>query len=108
MSPPGQSSARGTGSCDGVPGCGACHRLDSHTPRKGSVRGRLRDEPELRQRFRWITVLWGISFISEFALKVILVYTLPVATVLTLGPIASYGIMFATLGLTFALARRPL
>jgi hypothetical protein len=44
-----------------------------------------------RQRFRsfnyLITVVWGVGFIAEFALRVVLVYTLPVAEVIAIAPI---------------------
>jgi len=44
-----------------------------------------------RQSFRFfiyvITVVWGVGFVAEFALRVVLVYTLPVAEVVAIAPI---------------------
>jgi hypothetical protein len=42
--------------------------------------------PHARFVHRLITVVWGVAFVGEFLLRVLLVYTLPAATVLAVAP----------------------
>lgn len=72
-------------------------------------------DPEAIQRFdrygelrsvrtaaRVTTALWGLALLGEFAFRVVIVYTLPVAQVLVLSPIVndaiSLGLMAGTAG----------
>jgi hypothetical protein len=42
--------------------------------------------PVVRRAHRLITAVWGLVFVGEFALRVVLVYTLPAPVVLTVTP----------------------
>ncbi|MGE0492292.1 MAG: VC0807 family protein [Vulcanimicrobiota bacterium] len=53
---------------------------------------RMMDHPEVKRRLTLITWVWGVTFVVEFALKVWMVYTLDIATVLALGPVMVYGV----------------
>ena len=55
---------------------------------------------------RVITLVWGVAYLGEFILRVILVYTLPTAIVLAVSPIILGGLSILTLAWTFAYARR--
>ncbi len=54
---------------------------------------------------RLITAVWGIAYVGEFIIRVILVYTLPPALVLAISPIILTGVTVATLAWTFAYVR---
>jgi hypothetical protein len=54
---------------------------------------------------RLITVVWGVAYVGEFVVRVILVYTLPTAVVLAISPIILGGITIAAIVWTFAYAR---
>jgi hypothetical protein len=43
--------------------------------------------PEVRRGNRLITLLWGVVFVGELALRVVLVFTLPAAAVLVVSPL---------------------
>ncbi len=62
--------------------------------------------PYFRFVNRLITVVWGVAFTTEFLVRVILVYTLPAATVLAVAPVILGGITIATILWTFAYVRR--
>jgi len=64
-----------------------------------------REKPAVRRLLRFITMVWGVTFTLEFAVKVALVYTLPVETVLIVSPILLNGIIVGTLIFTFAYVR---
>jgi hypothetical protein len=53
-----------------------------------------------------ITVVWGVAYAGEFILRIILVYTLPIAVVLAVSPIILGGLTILTMAWTFAYARR--
>lgn len=61
--------------------------------------------PYARFVHRLITVVWGIAYVGEFILRVILVYTLPVSVVLLISPFLLGGITVATIVWTFAYVR---
>ena len=61
--------------------------------------------PYARFVHRLITIVWGVAYVGEFMLRVILVYTLPAALVLALSPILLGGITIVTILWTFAYAR---
>ena len=54
---------------------------------------------------RLITSVWGIAYVGEFMIRVILVYTLPTALVLAISPLLLNGITIATIAWTFAYIR---
>jgi 4-amino-4-deoxy-L-arabinose transferase-like glycosyltransferase len=55
---------------------------------------------------RRITLVWGISYLSEFAIRVAMAMTLPTAVVLAAGPLILTAITAATIAWTFSYARR--
>jgi hypothetical protein len=62
--------------------------------------------PAVQRVHRLITIVWGFAYAGEFALRVIMVFTLPPAVVLALSPIILGGITILTIAWTFAYARR--
>ena len=62
--------------------------------------------PYFRFVNRVITVVWGVAYAGEFILRIILVYTLPIAVVLAVSPIILGGLTILTIAWTFAYARR--
>jgi hypothetical protein len=59
--------------------------------------------------FRLLTLVWGIVYLLEFILKVIIVYSFPISESLLIGPVVTYVIIFGTIFWTFwyAKKRRP-
>ena len=52
------------------------------------------------------TVVWGIVYSGDFLLRLLLVFTLPVAAVLVVGPLLTGGLIGGSLLWTFAYLRR--
>ncbi len=67
---------------------------------------RLWQNPSARHTSRVTTVVWGIVYSGDFLLRLLLVFTLPVAAVLAVGPILTGGLIGGTLLWTFAYLRR--
>jgi len=53
-----------------------------------------------RAYIRNMTILWGFTYISEFIIRVILVYTMPISQFLIISPIIFYGITIAVIAVT--------
>jgi hypothetical protein len=64
-----------------------------------------RDRPGARQTFRILTVVWGIGWLGEFALRIVLVQLLTVPQMLAVGPIVFNGITFGLIAWTIAFSR---
>jgi hypothetical protein len=64
------------------------------------------ERPRFRFVSRLITVVWGAAFSLEFAIRVVMVYTLSTSTVLAASPVVLSGITIATIVWTFAFIRR--
>jgi len=62
--------------------------------------------PEVRFGNRLTTIVWGTVYLAEFAIRVVIVYTLPVATVLVVSPILLGGLTVATLIWTLRYVRK--
>jgi hypothetical protein len=62
--------------------------------------------PEARFAHRLITTVWGIVYAGEFAVRVLLIYTLPVTYVLAISPILMGTLTICTLLWTFRYVRR--
>ena len=62
--------------------------------------------PGFRRTMRLITVVWAMTSLVEFAVRIALVYTLPAATVLVVSPIVLGGLLVATISWTFAYGKR--
>ena len=62
--------------------------------------------PGFRRTMRLITIVWGVTSLAEFVVRIALVYTLPAATVLVVSPIILGGLLIATISWTFAYGKR--
>jgi hypothetical protein len=64
------------------------------------------ERPGFRRTMRLITIVWAITSFAEFAVRIVLVFTLPAATVLVVSPIVLGGLLIATISWTFAYGKR--
>ncbi len=55
-------------------------------------------KPQMRNAYRLVTLVWGVGTLAEFALRVYMVYTLSIATVLALSSIA-FPAIYITMGI---------
>jgi hypothetical protein len=62
-----------------------------HSPERIAQFNGLWERPGARHVFRVMTVVWGLGWLGEFLLKVVLVATLTIPQVLVAGPIESNG-----------------
>ncbi len=62
--------------------------------------------PEVRFAHRLITIVWGVVFVAELAVRVTLIYTVSTEVVLVLSPILIGGATVFTLIWTFSYVRR--
>jgi len=61
--------------------------------------------PGFRRVNRLITLVWGIAYLGEFAIRVAMAMTLPTAVVLAAGPLLLTAITAATIAWTFSYVR---
>ena len=66
-----------------------------HDPARVAEFNAMWARPGARRVFRVMTVVWGLGWLAEFALKIVLVLTLTIPQVLVVGPIESNGITIA-------------
>jgi intracellular septation protein A len=59
-----------------------------------------------RTYIRHITIFWGLIYVIEFVIRLVLVYNLPVAQFLLISPFIFYGITIAAIAFTLTYARR--
>jgi len=64
------------------------------------------ERPGFRRTMRLITIVWATTSLVEFAVRIVLVYALPTATVLVVSPIVLGGLLIATISWTFAYGKR--
>lgn len=62
--------------------------------------------PEARRRHRVITLVWGLIFVAEFAVRATLIYTVSPATVLAVSPVVLGGATILAILWTFSYASR--
>jgi hypothetical protein len=62
--------------------------------------------PRFRTYIRNVTIFWGLIYVVEFPIRLVLVYTLPIAQFLAISPIIFYGITIAAIAFTLAYGRR--
>ncbi|MGI8912609.1 MAG: VC0807 family protein [Chloroflexota bacterium] len=62
--------------------------------------------PGFRTFTRVLTLVWGLTYLGEFVLRVILVYHMSIAQFLALSPFIFYGITIAVIAFTFAYSNR--
>src|SRR6266705_3072549 len=75
-------------------------------PAKAAFYSSLWQYPRFRFSNSLITLVWGMGLLIEFALRVILVYTLPVAQVLALSPLVFNAITIGLILWTIACGNR--
>lgn len=66
--------------------------LTGDDPQPGAVFDALWQYPHVRSASRLMTGVWGLTMVSEFALRVVLVLTLPVAQVLALSSVVMMAV----------------
>ena len=66
----------------------------------------LWEKPRFRQIQRWICVLWGLGLVGEAALRVLLVYVLPISVFLIVSPSLGIAAVALLLVMTMLIARR--
>jgi hypothetical protein len=62
--------------------------------------------PRARHTFRVMTIVWAIGWMSEFALRIVMVWTLSIPEVLAVSPFVFNGITLGLIAWTIAYARR--
>ena len=62
--------------------------------------------PYARHASRVATIVWGAVYCSDFLLRVLLVFTLPTAVVVAVGPIVTSALIGVTMLWTFAYLRK--
>jgi uncharacterized membrane protein len=75
-------------------------------PAKAAFYSSLWQSPKFRSFNYLITLVWGIGLLIEFTLRVIMVYTLPVAQVIALSPIVFNAITIGLILWTVAYGNR--
>ncbi|HEV2440296.1 MAG TPA: VC0807 family protein [bacterium] len=66
-----------------------------HDPARVAEFNAMWERPGAQRVFRVMTVVWGLGWLAEFALKIVLVLVLTIPQVLVVGPIESNGITIA-------------
>jgi hypothetical protein len=75
-------------------------------PVKAQGYDRMWQFPYFRYVNRVITVVWGVAFTGEFALRAVMAFTLPISVVLAVAPVALGSITVLTILWTLAYSRR--
>ena len=76
-----------------------------HDPVRVAEFNALWQYPGARRVFRIMTMVWGVGWVGEFTLKVLLVLSLPIPRMLVVGPIVSNGVTIALILWTLRYAR---
>lgn len=66
----------------------------------------LWQKPFARHTSRVMTIVWGVIYACDFLLRLLLVYTLPLATVVAVGPLLTGVLIGGSILWTFAYLRR--
>jgi hypothetical protein len=75
-------------------------------PERAAFFDALWQKPRFRQLQRWICVLWGIGLVGEAALRVLLVYVLPISVFLIVSPAMGIAATALLMVMTMLIARR--
>lgn len=62
--------------------------------------------PDFRRAMRRMTTVWGVAYLFEAALRVVLVYALSTGTMVTVSPILIYGFLVALIFWTIRFSNR--
>jgi len=75
-------------------------------PEKRREFSKLLEKKGAYDTFSMITIVWGIVYALEFALKVVIVYTFSIKQSLIIAPVSTYCIVFATIAWTIWYGKR--
>jgi hypothetical protein len=76
----------------------ARHFRAGNDPEKVAAFAKQWERPALRRAYRIITAVWGIGSLGEFALRIVLVFTLSIPLVLAISAIA-FPLIYTLMGL---------
>jgi len=62
--------------------------------------------PDFRTFTRVLTLVWGLTYLGEFLLRVILVYRMPIPQFMAVSPFIFFGITIAIIAFTFSYSNR--
>ncbi|MFJ7203163.1 VC0807 family protein [Streptomyces sp. NPDC098789] len=62
--------------------------------------------PDFRRAMRWMTTVWGVAYLVEAALRVVLAYTLTTDTMVVLSPVLIYGFLVSLIFWTVRYSKR--
>jgi hypothetical protein len=75
--------------------------LASSTAQRQDFAQRWQQSPQFRQTMNTFTIVWGISLVGEFVMRVIFAYILPVAQFLLLVPLLQQIVLGLTIAWSF-------
>src|SRR5581483_4156699 len=75
--------------------------LASSTTQRQDFAQRWQQSPQFRQTMNTFTIVWGISLIGEFVMRVIFAYILPVAQFLLIVPLLQQIVLGLTIAWSF-------
>lgn len=75
-------------------------------PQKRKEFSKLLQKERAYKLFRFLTLIWGIIYVLEFLVKVVIVYTFPISLSLIIGPVVTNVIIFGTIFWTFWYAKK--
>lgn len=64
------------------------------------------EEPQRKKMLSRVNLIWGMSFLLEFALKLYMIATMDIATVLALSPVMFYGVTGITVFWSFRFIKK--
>jgi hypothetical protein len=78
----------------------------SGDPARAAAFEALWQYPRFRRVNRTITVVWGVGYLAEAALRVVLSFVVPIPVFLIVSPVVALGVTIALISWTLAYARR--
>jgi hypothetical protein len=75
-------------------------------PAKSLVFNRRWQYPAFRRYFRIVTLVWGVAYIAEFPVRLVLVFRLSIQRYLAIAPTIFYALLFVLIGFSIIYSRR--
>lgn len=72
----------------------------SNNPQQEAAFNAAWQYPQFRAYIRNVTILWGIVYVVEFLIRIVMVYTMPISQFLIISPFIFYGITIVTIWIT--------
>src|SRR6266516_3518253 len=72
----------------------------SNNPQQEAAFNAAWQYPQFRAYIRNVTILWGIVYVVEFLIRIVMVYTMPISQFLIISPIIFYGITILVIWIT--------